>query len=200
MSWIAARSKVFNRGSAPVAFLDELVAWARTAPDEIFAVNDKPDIYSKIRPELGPWRDLLHRKCAMLEVLRVLGGFESSWKWGEGVDASRSSDDTNENSEAGLWQVSYDSRKIDASLRALLANHGITNGVQFQREMKANHALAIEYVARLLRFNTRHNGPLLKDDERKATWPSRENLWIANQSIYPWLRPEAVEEFRNALS
>ena len=53
--------------------------------------------------------------------------------------------------------------------------------------MKANHPLAMEYVARLMRHTMRHNGPLLKD-RSKFTGELREK----EQSIYPWLSREAV--------
>jgi hypothetical protein len=38
-----------------------------------------------------------------------------------------------------------------------------TMGIEFQKAMKANHPLAMEYVARLMRQTMRHNGPLYKD-------------------------------------
>ena len=39
-TFVAARHKVFNRGKAPASFLNELVDWCLTAPDEIFERND----------------------------------------------------------------------------------------------------------------------------------------------------------------
>ena len=93
-NFVACKEKVHNRGKAPNAFLDELVDWANTAPDEIFKPNQIHDIYSKVVGELGPWQGLKHRKAAMLEVLRVLGGFESSWDWNEGVDVTNPESNT----------------------------------------------------------------------------------------------------------
>ncbi|WP_287739607.1 hypothetical protein [Microcystis sp. M179S2] len=78
--FIACKEQVFNRGVPPDSFLNELIDWAKQAPDEIFTPNDKHDIYSNLKPELGLWQGILHRKAVMLEVLRVLGGFESSSK------------------------------------------------------------------------------------------------------------------------
>jgi hypothetical protein len=196
-TYSAALSSVLNRGTPPPAFLDEMVDWARSAPDEIFAPNRAFDIYSKVHDELGPYRDLLHRKGVMLEVMRVLAGFESSWDWREGVDTSRLGADTPENSEAGAWQVSYDGRNLSPDLRPLLAAHGVTNGINFQQKMKFDHPLAMEFVARLMRNNTRHNGPLYKGDERSII---RRSLRGAEHSIYPWLRRESVEEFVQYLS
>jgi len=192
-----AKLKVLNRGSAPEEFLKEMVIWARTASDYFFAPNDVFDIYSKTKPELGPWRDILHRKAAMLEVMRVLAGFESSWDWTEGVDTSRLGSDTPENSEAGAWQVSYDARHLHPSLSAWLKDQGINNGIIFQRKMKFDHPLAMEFIVRLLRINTKHNGPLYKGDERLII---RKSLRGEEHSIYPWLNREAVEEFRIQLS
>ena len=80
--------KVLNRGIPPDAFLNELVDWGRIAPDEVFAQNEHLDIYSNVVGELGPWVRPLQRKAAMLEVLRLLGGFESSWKRQAGVDTT----------------------------------------------------------------------------------------------------------------
>ena len=52
------------------------------------------------------------------------------------------------------------------------------DATQFQKAMKHNHPLAMEYIARLLRRTTHHNGPVLRHE------------------IDPWLRHDAVEEFR----
>lgn len=202
MNFKAALSKVFNRGTPGVIFLTEMVTWAKSAPDEIFAPNDRADIYGKVKSELGPWRGISHRKAAMLEVLRVLAGFESSWDWKEGVDTSRLGEDSPENSEAGAWQVSYDARGLSpgpdgGELRGLLRAKGIANGVKFQQAMKFDHVLAMEFVARLMRWSTKHNGPLYKGDERAGI---RRSLRGEEHSIYPWLRKEAVEEFEAALS
>lgn len=196
----AIASPVYNRGTMPPAFAAELVAWAKNATDDIFAPNQHFDIYSKVKTELGPYRDLLHRKAVMLEVMRVLAGFESSWNWKEGIDASRSSATTNENAEAGAWQVSYDARKLDPSLLQFLEHHEILTGHQFQTEMKLDHPLAMEFIVRLLRIEMRNyeriaNGPVRKGIEREKTWPSRPKLRDAKESIYPWLSRDAAAEF-----
>lgn len=200
---MSIKSKVFNRGVPPAAFIQEMVEWAKTAPDDIFdrtpTVGNR-DVYNKVFADLGPYGNLIHRKAVMLEVLRVLAGFESSWRHGEGVDVSRRSPTTAENAEAGAWQTSYDARRLDPSLAEFLKARGIDNGHEFQQKMKTDHALAMEFVARLLRVNTRHNGPLYKGAERKATWPSRPKLWAADESIYPWLNRDAVAEFTALLA
>lgn len=193
----ACKATVYNRGFAPDSFLNELIEWAKKAPDEIFAPNSFIDIYSKVKPELGPWTGLPHRKAVMLEVMRVLAGFESSWKWKEGVDTSRLGGDTSENSEAGAWQVSYDARRLNPALAAFITTKGIRNGIEFQRAMKFEHPIAMEFAARLMRYNTKHNGPLYKGAERSGI---RANLRGPEHSIYPWLKRAAVEEFQAFLS
>lgn len=180
--FVACKEAVLNRGSAPESFLLEIVAWAKEAPDEIFLPNQRTDIYSSIVAELGPWDGLLHRKAVMLEVLRVLGGFESSWKWHEGRDTNNSKSNTPCTEEAGIFQCSGDSMRFDPSLKALLLQTASkTDCETFRAESKSNHAFAIEYCARLLRFTVQHHGP------------------IRDADIHPWLRRDAVAEFEACL-
>lgn len=197
MNFVATKARVHNRGTPPDSFLKELVEWGRTATDDIFAPNPLNDIYAKVKDELGPYTSLKHRKAVMLEVMRVLAGFESSWDWTEGVDTSRLGSDTPENSEAGAWQVSYDARHLAPELRHLLGMWSIDNGIEFQEQMKSNHPLAMDFVSTLMRFNTKHNGPLYKGDERSII---RKSLRAPEHSIYPWLSREAVAEFEELLS
>ena len=72
-AFTACKQIVKNRGTAPDAFLNELIDWALSASDEIFLPNSAHDIYSSVVSDLGPWRGTKHRKAVMLEVLRVLG-------------------------------------------------------------------------------------------------------------------------------
>lgn len=196
----ATKQKVLNRGVPPDSFLMELVDWARTAPNVIFEANPNPaDIYAAVKATLGPWQGLTHRKAVMLEVMRVLAGFESSWNWREGVDSTRVSADTPANSEAGAWQVSADSLAFGDDLRILVHREAgalaVTDGRKFQVAMKENHPLAMEYVARLMRRTTGHNGPLYKDRHR-----FKPALRGEEHSIYPWLRADAVTEFADLLT
>lgn len=182
-NFVACKDKVDNRGRPPNAFLDELVDWAKTAPDEIFKPNQKHDVYSAVVGDLGPWTGLPHRKAAMLEVLRVLGGFESSWDWNEGVDTTNPNSNTSCSEEAGIFQCSGDSMNFDSSLKSLLLKvTGKTDCETFKTETKTNHRFAIEYCARLLRFTIRHHGP------------------IRDGHINRWLRPDAVREFETFLT
>jgi hypothetical protein len=82
-------------------------------------------------------------------------------------------------------------------LATFLRARQISNGVKFQQVMKFEHPVAMEFVARLLRFNTKHNGPLYKGDERLAI---RASLRGPEHSIYPWLKQQAVAEFEAALA
>lgn len=178
----ACKARVHNRGNPPEEFLNELVDWCRQSPDEIFVRNDKEDIYSRIFSDLGPWEDLLHRKAAMLEVLRVLGGFESSWNWSEGRDITNPGSNTSCTEEAGIFQCSGDSMNFDASLKQLLKSvSGKTDCDTFRAATKSNHRFAIEYCARLLRFTVNHHGPVKRKD------------------INSWLRKDAVVEFKRFL-
>lgn len=150
------------RESPKPAFLDELIKWGRAAPDEIFEPRGYDNIYLAESTVLGPYRDNAHRRAVMLEVMRVLGGFESSWNWKEGVDKHPQKEKkTPMTSEAGLWQISANSMNLAQELKDLAkARIGTTtDGLKFQQVMKADHNFAMEYTARLLRNTIQHNGP-----------------------------------------
>ncbi len=177
------KQKVKNRGVPPDSFLNELIDWAINAPDEIFEKNQIHDIYSNVLTELGPWKNLHHRKAVMLEVLRVLGGFESSWDWNADVDTTNPSSNTPCTKEAGIFQCSGNSISFDSSLKDLLLKvSGKTDCDTFREITKSNHEFAIEYCARLLRFTVNHHGP------------------IKRKEINEWLSQAAVTEFENLLS
>jgi len=182
MAFHATKQKVLNRGVPPDSFLDELVAWGRTAPDEIFAPNANADVYSNVVGVLGPWQGIQHRRAAMLEVMRVLAGFESSWDWNAGVDTTNPTSTTPDTIEAGAWQVSANSMAFGQELKDLVLNKvGSLDGDDFQQAMKRDHPLAMEYIARLLRRTVNHNGP------------------VKRHEIDPWLRRDAVVEFQALL-
>jgi hypothetical protein len=153
----------------PFAFIDELIAWSRTAPDDIFTANDEPgDVMGRLCGVLGPWSGPLHRKAAMIELLRCLAGFESSWHWNEGVDKTNSRSQSHpESEEAGIFQVSYDSLGLERghhTLRELFASQRIAGLRDFIDRMKGNHFFAFEYAARLLRINYRWDGPISRGE------------------------------------
>ncbi len=180
--FIACKQRVHNRGVAPDAFLDELVDWGQNAAEEIFEENDKFDVYSSVIQELGPYKGAMHRRATMLEVLRVLGGFESSWDWNAGRDVTNPNSNTACTEEAGIFQCSGDSMNFSPSLKNLLVATGADGSCEsFIKTTKTNHPFAIEYCARLLRFTTKHHGP------------------IKDRHINPWLRRDAATEFMEVL-
>ncbi len=182
MAYKATKHRVSNRGIPPDSFLDELVRWGKRASEDIFAPSAAADIYSNVVRALGPWQGSAHRRAVMLEVMRVLAGFESSWRWNEGRDVNNPTSVTSETIEAGAWQVSANSEGFGPELRSLvLARAGSTDGKAFQRAMKSDHVLAMEYIARLLRRTVNHNGP------------------VKRHEIDPWLRRDAVAEFLELL-
>jgi hypothetical protein len=180
MVYQALKQLVPGRGVPPDGFLDELVSWGRFAPSDIFLPPDSgTDVYTSVFRVLGPWRGLQHRRAVMLEIMRVLAGFESSWRWGEGVDVTNPRSNTATTAEAGAWQVSADSMAHGQDLRDLvLRRAGAVDGITFQRAMKQDHQLAMEYIARLLCHTVRHNGPV------------RDGL------MHPHLKRDAVQEFQ----
>jgi hypothetical protein len=176
----ALKQHVDDQGVPPDSFLNEIIAWAKTAPLEIFEPNQFSDIYSQIKNVLGPWASVYHRRAVMLEVMRVHAGFESSWKWSEGVDRTNKRSMANKTGrETGIFQVSFDSEHIEHDfLKPFATAHGIDTVDNFIAKMKTDHALAIEYYARLLRVNVRWAGPIIRHE------------------IDPWLRRDAVAEFQ----
>jgi hypothetical protein len=177
------KQKVHNRGRAPESFLAEIIAWGKAASPEIFSKNDRYDVYSSVVETLGPWDDDLHRRSVMLEVLRVLAGFESSWDWEAGVDVTNPTSNTPCTEEAGIFQCSGNSMLFDLGLKQMLLDKGADGSCEsFIRITKQDHTFAIEYCARLIRLTTKHHGPL------------------KNKRINPWLRRDAVQEFRRLLS
>jgi hypothetical protein len=186
-----------NKARLP-RFLEELIAWGRNADETIFKPRRDPkppneDIYNRILPILGDkdesgkmrWVSPLRRRAAMLEVLRVLAGFESSWDFDEGVDTTNARSMANiTGQETGAFQVSFDSLPFGQELRECVSRYlddTTPTPRQFIDAMKRNHTLAMEYAARLLRLTHRHNGPVLRHE------------------IDPWLRRESVAEFETLL-
>lgn len=164
-TYSACLHPVANRGVPPISFLDQIVDTISTLPDVVFTPNENDDIYSKVHSVLGPtdgsaWTDMVNRKAAMCEVLRVLAGEESSWNWNCGADTS-AGHETPEQEETGAFQVSADSLRFDPSLPASLDQRFGTHDTEiFIYVMKQYHDFSVEYVTRLLRFNTSWDGPI----------------------------------------
>lgn len=193
----ALKSEITNRGAPPDSFLDELITWGKSEDLTVFDRNATPvDIYSLIKPKLGPWEAtqgepipfIWHRRAALMEAMRVHAGFESSWNWREGVDTANATSIRNiEGQETGIFQVSHDSLNLDKSgeLKKWLSGHlstSVDSPKEFIAAMKSYHQFALAYYARLVRQNIRWAGPLL------------HGLIIKD------LNPEAVVEFRNILN
>ena len=159
---------------APDSFLGTMLDWARTAPDEIFALNAEPhDLLGLLAPKFGPWqrepgsrgwRD--HRKAAMLDHARTHGGFEGNWRWGTGVDTTNARSLSHPRcAESGTFQVSFDSLDLEkngTTLRDCLRRFGVFDPETFQKVTKANPAFQLEYYFRLCRVDTRWAGPINK--------------------------------------
>lgn len=159
----ATKKTIAHRGVAPDVFLNELLDIFLTLPIILFAPNSEPgDVFNLIRPALGPWTSLEHRRAAMCEVLRVLAGEESSWNWSEGVDTTNKTSMAHiEGQETGIFQVSADSMALSPALRSFIVERlGTDHPQAFIDAMKENHALAVEYAVRLLRVSYRWDGPL----------------------------------------
>jgi putative peptidoglycan binding protein/N-acetylmuramoyl-L-alanine amidase-like protein len=186
--FVKTRVKVLNRGIPPVDFLQELVAWGKTASADIFVdkQTQETDVYASVKKDLGPFNDILYRKAGMLEVMRVLAGFESSWKWNMGRDTTNPDENSPDTISAGPFQVSANSMGFGQDLRDLVAPHGIRNakrdGDEFQALMKTNHTVAFNYISRLLRHTIRHNGPVKRCE------------------INRWLSRDAAKEFQQLLT
>lgn len=184
----AIKQEVDNRGAAPDSFLREVVAWAKGAPDEIFAPNpSKVDAYAYASALLGPWdkADMLgHRRAVMCELMRAHAGLESSWNWKEAVDKSNATSMRDrDGEETGIFQVSFNSIYLNkAAMKAFAESHGIGTAPSFISKMKILHALALEYYARLIRVNVEWAGP------------------YRFHKLDRWLSRDAVAEFRELLA
>lgn len=192
MEFKFTRSIVEDQGRPPESFLTELVEWGRTAPDDIFEPNTDPeDVYLVLAPILGNpqkprWDDLLHRRAAMLELMRVHGGMESGWDWREGVDTTNRRSMANpRGEETGLWQVSFDSTYLGKDMADFAEAHGIDAYKEFIPAMKLDHKLAMEYYARLMRANYKWAGPVIRE---------------RGDTVRKWLSKDSMNEFRKLLS
>lgn len=175
-----------SKDSPPIDFLTDIVALVKQMDNSIFAPNTEVhDVFNGITgwqgEKLSPeW--FIHRKAVMLEVLRVLGGFESTWNWNEGKDQSSHHENDEETESAGLWQISYNSRAFGNDLRLLIARWNILSGYDFQAITKLKKSFAVEYAVRLFRHTTQHNGPLKRGE------------------VQTQLNFDAIEEFKQLLN
>lgn len=184
----SVRQELYNIGRPSEVFLEILVAWGRDMPRALFVRNSEYDIYSHVKSRLGPWRGNLHRRAVMLEVLRVLAGFESRWNWSYGQGCSCSVGVTDCAQKAGIFQCSAESMTADQSLRNLLrATTGSDDCRSFQTASKRNRTFALNYCAQLLRFTVDHHESIRGSD----TQSQRSN----SDKIIEFLSKDSVDEF-----
>lgn len=172
-----------NHGPTPISFLQDLLDWAKTAPDDIFAPNSEPgDAFNLLKPE-GGWQSLAHRKATLLDAAVVHAGFESDWKWNEGVDTTnKTSLAYKTGEETGPWQVSADSQNIHHRAMFPFAEAhgiGIVDVDKFIVAMKTNKPLSCEYYFRLLRVSTTWAGPWNKGWITRDISPAAVAEWQA---------------------
>lgn len=167
---------IHNRGKPKQNVVADIIAFVKHSPDVIFEVNDKYDIYESVKPQLGPYRNLKHRRAVMAETLIVLAGFESSWNYKEGRDLSANNTHAC-TQEAGIYQTSANSSYFGADLKLLqkdmCGNYvGKSECDKFITCTKHDIPFAHEYTARLLRKTTNHHGPVKRKEINK--WLSKE--------------------------
>ena len=172
----ACLQKVSNRGVPPLSVVQDIIAEVKATPDSVFAVNENADIYSLVKPELGPYPSIKNRKAVMADVLIVLAGFESSWDYTEGRDLSASNTGAC-TMEAGMFQTSGNANAFSPTLgvfqKAKCGNNTCDGfracakapGSAFKKEFTIGHTI------RLLRFTTKHHGPLVRKEVNK--WLSK---------------------------
>jgi len=180
----SCKSKVYNRGVPPDWFLSELITWGKSAPNSTFEANSNYDIYSSVKTELGPYKSDKHRRAVMLEVLRVLGGFESSWKHTAGLDTTNTSSATNKcREEAGIFQKSQNATYFGTDLKFMQIDmcknytqkNICLNFIACSKDSsgnKANREFIYGFTSLLLRKTVNHHGPVKRKEINK--WLSRE--------------------------
>jgi hypothetical protein len=133
------------------------------------------------------------RRALMAGVLVNLAGWESSWKWTEGIDVTNPSSALKlQNEEAGLFQTSGNTMdgfgKGTLKAKFLEDCKGYPQSNVYQRfiacskDPGANRRFVVEYTAMVLRFTTNHHGPI----KRK-------------QDVYTHLPVDCVEQIRARL-
>jgi hypothetical protein len=172
-------TKIHNRGIPKPDVVDEIIFIVEDFPDSCFEPNEKHDIYTNVKEELGPWRSIKHRRAVMIEVLVVLAGFESSWNWKAGIDTTNPSSFKNKcNEESGLFQCSGNSKGFDARLKKLM---GLMDCKKWIDKTKRDHVFAVEWATILLRNTTEHHGPVKRKEINK--WLSRERVALIEEAL-----------------
>jgi hypothetical protein len=193
VSWGACKRSVHNRGLPPDWFLTEVSQWLKAAPESTFAKNSAHDVYTQVYNELGPWESDKHRRAVMGEVLRVLGGFESSWRHTVGLDTTNASSATSKcQEEAGIFQTSQNATYFGSDLKQMqkdlcknyTQSNICLNFIACSKDSRgnvANREFIYGFTALLLRKTVNHHGPLKRKE------------------INRWLSRDCVKEFEKRL-
>ena len=184
--------KAFNnnehkRRAPPQAFLNDLLAYIRQAPEFLYARNSEPrDAFSHLASYLGitSSSSLKYRQAALFELMRVSAAMESSFNWQQGRDKS-ASNYTYYTMESGIFQTSPNSHiyahkgngfqrweyldKLVAPYisRPVHINDEAANkewNTLMKDETKKN--VIFEHKAFMVRHNFRHFGPII--DHRRV--------------------------------
>ncbi len=157
-----------NQGKIPTAVLNNIIDFVRSAPDQVFQENSEQDIYWLFAKTLGPIITLKQRRAVMADTQIVLGALESSWGYGVGRDPATPASKPCNEYEAGMFQVSSNSMafgggKLTTLFKAACGSYMTLGTCQaFQKCTKEEPAFAHSYVALLLRYTTKHHGPIIR--------------------------------------
>lgn len=175
----------YKHGVPPLDFLDTLRDTIKSLPDVLFDANSAThDIYAVLRATDPDNRlekyfgTTAGRRALMAGTLTMIGGDEADWKWNTGRDTTAKLT-APENQEAGVFQVSYDSRNLHPALRVLLTQAEVYDVWAFQARMKLDHKFAIRYVVNLLRVTTTWDGPINRGWVVAQVTPKVVDAWLA---------------------
>lgn len=171
-----------NQGKIKPEVLNNIIDFVRSAPDEVFEKNNEQDLYWLLSKSMGPITTLKQRRAVMADTQIVLGALESSWRYGIGIDPATSTSKPCDEWEAGMFQCSsntlanFGKGKLTALFKAACGNYmSLGTCKAFQKCTKEEPAFAHSYVALLLRYTTRHHGPLLRGNVAKYMSKSCQN-------------------------
>lgn len=179
--------QVHNRGKAPFNVIKDIVLSLRQSPDEVFAPNDNYDIFSSIKPELGPWTSLKQRAASLGAAMVVQAGFESTWDYTEGRDMS-ANNTSSCTEEAGMYQTSGNMNDFNKEAQDVLKPYQIhmCGGKATCEEFKActkepNVSFTHGHFIRASRITVNHWGP------------------IKRKEINPWLSRACASQIESLL-
>lgn len=170
-----------NQGKIKTEVLNNIIDFVRSAPDQVFEKNEEQDLYWLLAKTMGPITTIKQRRAVMADTQIVLGALESSWRYGIGIDPATSTSKPCDEWEAGMFQCSSNSMafgkgKLTALFKAACGDYlSLGNCKGFQKCTKEEPAFAHSYVALLLRYTTRHHGPLLRGNVARYMSKSCQN-------------------------